>query len=152
MPDPPARLAQPRSPTENVVISMQAFAGPLPSPDILQSYENAFPGSAERIISMAEAQSDHRRAMERMAAQTSVEKMRLDYREGKRGQYCAVTVALTFIVAGVVVAKIGQPWAGAILSAGGVCLQALVSTFVRGRQATPQKPDSQDRVNKRSKK
>lgn len=31
-----------------------AFQGPLPSPDILQGFENVLPGAAERIMKMAE--------------------------------------------------------------------------------------------------
>ncbi len=42
-----------------------AFVGPLPPPEILSKYEDAFPGSAERIFKMAENQADHRRNMEK---------------------------------------------------------------------------------------
>ena len=40
------------------------YWGPIPLPAILEGYENVAPGSAEKIISNAMAQSDHRRNLE----------------------------------------------------------------------------------------
>lgn len=37
------------------------FVGPIPPPDILQGYDNILPGLADRIVSMAEAEGNHRR-------------------------------------------------------------------------------------------
>lgn len=47
------------------------FSGPLPSPDILAGYEKTFPGAAERIISMAEAQAAHRQRIEHISVSTN---------------------------------------------------------------------------------
>ncbi len=41
------------------------YGGPLPHPEILKGFESVVPGSGERILSMAEAQLQHRHAMER---------------------------------------------------------------------------------------
>lgn len=41
------------------------YSGPIPPPDIIKDYENILPGSADRIISMAEKQADHRRDIEK---------------------------------------------------------------------------------------
>lgn len=46
------------------VQSVQHFQGPLPPPQALVQYEAALPGCAERIVSMAEEQAAHRRALE----------------------------------------------------------------------------------------
>ena len=35
-------------------------AGPLPPPEILREYDQALPGLADRIVSMAEGQANHR--------------------------------------------------------------------------------------------
>ena len=40
------------------------FSGPLPSPEALGKYEQICPGSADRIIKMAEGQAAHRQALE----------------------------------------------------------------------------------------
>lgn len=44
----------------------QEFSGPIPPPNIIAGYENTIPGSADRIIRMAEQQSSHRQQMELM--------------------------------------------------------------------------------------
>lgn len=40
------------------------FTGPIPPPSIIEGYERVLPGSADRIIAMAEKQSEHRQKME----------------------------------------------------------------------------------------
>lgn len=49
------------------VISMQQvseFSGPLPHPGILEGYEKILPGSADRILTMAEEEANHRRQID----------------------------------------------------------------------------------------
>ena len=41
------------------------YSGPLPPPEMLVRYNDAFPGCAERIVAMAEKQSQHRQEMEK---------------------------------------------------------------------------------------
>lgn len=41
-------------------IRQESFSGPIPHPELLQKYDEVKPGFAERIISMAERQLDHR--------------------------------------------------------------------------------------------
>lgn len=41
-------------------IKQESFSGPIPHPELLQKYDEVKPGFAERIISMAERQLDHR--------------------------------------------------------------------------------------------
>src|SRR5262249_35575316 len=40
------------------------YEAPLPPPNMMQAYEEILPGSADRIIAMAERQSVHRQGME----------------------------------------------------------------------------------------
>jgi uncharacterized membrane protein len=47
---------------------MTAFQGPLPSPDILKGFEDVLPGSAERIMKMAEKEQASRHSLERRYA------------------------------------------------------------------------------------
>ncbi len=42
---------------------------PLPLPQLLEGYERIVPGSAERILKMAEEQQTHRQRLERQALQ-----------------------------------------------------------------------------------
>ena len=63
------------SPSANAVLKAKliqlqqstSFSGPLPHPEILERYNSAVPGGAERIIAMAEKQSDHRMRLESSA-------------------------------------------------------------------------------------
>lgn len=73
MPDDQPGAPSPQQPMSSgdrgaVLRRTQSFAwtGPLPPPDILRAYENLLPGSAERIIAMAEKQSEHRRGIEKI--------------------------------------------------------------------------------------
>lgn len=43
----------------------QIYLGPLPKPEDLEKYNNIVPGSAERILSMAERQAMHRQELEK---------------------------------------------------------------------------------------
>jgi uncharacterized membrane protein len=38
----------------------EQFSGPIPHPNILESYNRILPGAAERILSMAEEEQKHR--------------------------------------------------------------------------------------------
>ena len=44
--------------------STEIFSGPLPPPEILEAYERVVEGSADRILTMAEDQSKHRKKLE----------------------------------------------------------------------------------------
>ena len=50
----------------------EEFSGPLPHPDILSRYDAITPGAADRIISMAEREENHRHAMEEQALAAQV--------------------------------------------------------------------------------
>ena len=158
MNDPPANPLANQSvkrPGESILVQAASFAGPLPPPGLLKGYEDVFPGSAERIISMAEKYGDHRRAMEVRAAELAAEQMRRDYSEARMGQLCGLAVTLAIVGAGAWVALEGHPWPGATLGGGGVVLQTLVTTFVRGRikgaptEQTPNSPPPQQKAAKR---
>lgn len=48
-----------------VALAVREFSGPIPPPESLAGYEKTLPGSADRILKMAEKQSEHRQAMEK---------------------------------------------------------------------------------------
>lgn len=53
------------------------FCGPLPPPEILQQYNEILPGAANRIITMAEEQSSHRRILESKVINSDIINSRL---------------------------------------------------------------------------
>jgi len=59
----PVAHPPPQPVTENRVISAQ-WSGPMPPPSTLREFESVVPGSAERIVRMAELEQSHRHASE----------------------------------------------------------------------------------------
>lgn len=102
-----------------------SFSGPLPHPEILQKYDEVYPGAAKIIIEMAKSQSEHRQDLERRVIGS-------DIRNSKMGLIFGFIVGFTGIVAGVYIISIGQVIAGSVLS--GFTLVSLVGTFVYGSQ------------------
>lgn len=47
------------------MLASASWSGPLPPPNVLAKYNDAFPGCSERIVSMAEGQMRHRQRQER---------------------------------------------------------------------------------------
>lgn len=43
-----------------VGIVQSSFAGPIPPPEVIKGYESVLPGSAERLMKMAEKEQQHR--------------------------------------------------------------------------------------------
>ncbi|MEO7142948.1 MAG: DUF2335 domain-containing protein [Bryobacteraceae bacterium] len=108
-----------------------SFAGPLPPPSILASYDAVCPGSAERILAMAERQSAHRQELERIYTNANVEEMHLGFREAQRGQVFAFLISVAFLAVGAYVSVHGQPWIGVVL--GGMGLTSIAASFIEGR-------------------
>jgi len=54
------------------VIKSEAFSGPIAHPRHLREYEDILPGSAERIVSMAESAQGHNQAMESKVVSATV--------------------------------------------------------------------------------
>ena len=77
---------------------------------------------------MAEKETSHRHDMER----STVDKV---FREARTGQILGFWIGLSVIIAGVVVAVLGAPWAGATISGGTVI--GLVTVFIIGRRHPP---------------
>jgi len=48
------------------------FEGPIPHPIILEGYERVLPGAADRILTMAENQAQHRQQMESSVVQSNI--------------------------------------------------------------------------------
>lgn len=54
------------------VYASEEFSGPLPHPVILERYERTLPGAADRILAMAERQSEHRRHIEERVLKANI--------------------------------------------------------------------------------
>jgi len=93
---------------------------------MLAAYDEVVPGAAERILAMAEAQSGHRREMEKTVIEG-------DSRRSWLGLVLGCVVALIFIAAGTVVAVYANATAGATIITGTVV--SLAGVFVYGQKS-----------------
>ena len=113
----------------------EQFQGPIPPPQILAGYEKLLPGSADRILCMAEKETAHRQIMETKAIDAEIEGLRNEAKDIKRGQICGLIIGITALLSGTYTSITGYPWAGSFIGAGGVI--GLVSAFIVGRKDAP---------------
>jgi uncharacterized membrane protein len=97
--------------------------GPLPPPDLLKQYDEVVPGAAERIISMAENQAQHRQELEASVIRT-------DNLKSILGMVFGFVIALVGFGGGLYAAFAGQPFWGGAVSIG--TLTSVVIAFIYG--------------------
>ncbi len=107
------------------VLVSERFSGPIAHPRHLREYEQIAPGSADRIITMAEKRNDHHIDMERKLSQAEID-------DRKLGMICGAGLFALLIACALVAALFTlDGWiSGAFLTAtvlGGVGL------FIKGR-------------------
>jgi uncharacterized membrane protein len=118
--------SQTRESENGVIVSRtRRFVGPLPPPEILAHYNEIVPGSAERILVMAEKQSQHRQTLEAKVITSDITK-------SKMGLWFAFILGLVSLGGGVFLIYIGRTIAGSIFS--GVYLVGVMSVFIYGSQ------------------
>jgi uncharacterized membrane protein len=117
--------------------SASSYSGPLPSPEHLRGYEEVLPGSADRILTMAEKQSDHRQEIEKDAVKGGA-------RRSWWGLWLGfvISVLVLGLSGGLIVA--GYQVAGTVL--GSVDLVSLASVFVIGRVEQRREREAKDQA------
>jgi uncharacterized membrane protein len=118
------------TPSNLKVATYTEISGPIPAPQILQQYNSIVPGAAERIIRMAEKQSDHRMYLERKVIDSGILK-----------SYFGMIIATGIAVYGLYIAKEisinGNPWAAGIIAAldlGGLISVAIYNGLVQKKE------------------
>lgn len=122
--DPPSEEALPAEPGPeegSQLIRAEAVyfrQGPLPDPREIERYEQAFPGSADRIFRMTESEVSHRHGTE------------------KRGQYIGGGIAALGLIGGFTLIAWGHDLAGVALTVSGIApiVYAFLRTGQRGRR------------------
>ena len=113
--------------TRQVITSVSKFfSGPLPPPEVLAGYNDAFQGAAERIVIMAESQLKHRQEIESTVVKSNC-------RNEMVGQIIGAVLTGIAILGGIYLAAHDKPLSGfgVIL----VDLATLAGIFVYTRQA-----------------
>lgn len=116
---------------------IRQFAGPLPSPDMLQEYENTHPGLADRIVTMAESEQQHRHQLETKNVEGIIKK-------DTRAQIIAFLITCLITMTSALLIYTGHPVLGSLF--GGATLVALVSLFLGNKQRETKK-DRQEQTN-----
>jgi uncharacterized membrane protein len=119
------------------VSASSSFSGPLPPPDILAKYDLVVPGSAARILAMAETQSRHRRSLERIVVIG-------DSRRAWAGLWTGFTLGMTGLIVGGFLGFYGQQVAASVI--GGGALASLVSVFVIGTKSRQQERSKKAKI------
>lgn len=107
-----------------------SFSGPLPKPEDFAKYETVQQGAANRILSMAEKQQEHRIACEKMIVEENLLK-------NKRGQYLGALIALVCIGASVALGLLGHDTLAGII--GGATLLGAIVVFVLNKEPREEK-------------
>lgn len=105
------------------VVSTSVYSGPLPPSVEMEKYEAICPGAADRILRMAEKQSDHRQSIEAATIET------MNRRSILGVIFAFIITIAAFILAGVCF-YFGHAKAGVGIF--GVTLATIVGTFIYG--------------------
>jgi uncharacterized membrane protein len=101
------------------------FSGPLPPPEILKGYNEIIPNGADRIVTMAEKQSDHRMELEKTAIKEQL-------KQSGRGQKYGLFIGVFGILVAGFLAYTGHDWVAGIF--GTSTIVGLVAVFVLGKK------------------
>lgn len=115
------------------VLQAAAFSGPLPPPSMYEQYEVVLEGSADRILSMAEKEQQHRIDWEGKALESASG-------ETKRGQWLGFLVVIICLGSTVYLSAHGHEWVAAVIA--GSCAVGLVGRFLQGRSSGGTSPPS----------
>lgn len=117
----------PQTPSQSpaqFVVQQQSFAGPIPPPQVLEAYERTLPGSADRILKMAEEQSQHRQRLEQQVVAKNLTAQ-------ARGQHYAFGLSALLFGGSIYLLANGIQIGG--LSTLVLAVAGIVSTFIYGR-------------------
>jgi uncharacterized membrane protein len=118
-------IKKPPAEKKTAIFAAAAYSGPLPDASQFQAYEMTLPGAADRIIKMAEKESEHRHKKEDKALNGMIWNERL-------GMLCAFILSLLLIVGGFYVVLKGNTVGGTILT--GMPIAVIAIAFIRGRK------------------
>lgn len=109
----------------------EQYSGPIPHPRIMRGYEEICPGAADRILTMAEKEAEHRHSIDDTC-------VKADSRDSLLGIVSALILGVTTVIGGIVVIikvpAIAGTISGTLITGAG--LGGILGTFLRGTKAT----------------
>jgi len=103
----PERREPPGEPGTGEQVLMGRWSGPLPPPAALEQFERASPGAADRILTMAEREEEHRQDLERIMVSSEI-------RSRNRGQFLGFLIAAITLIGGIWLVYEGKDWPGLV--------------------------------------
>ena len=122
------------------VSMMQVYEGPIPLARELDHYDKVLPGSADRILTMAEEQSKHRRRMEDEMLGASIKAERA-------GQFFGFVIFLSAVILGFTLIILGKDIIGLVSLLGAV--GGIIGLFVYNRQDEKEELKKKNNVTKK---
>jgi len=113
----------PNKTKRNIIAQFASYSGPIAHPALVREYEAILPGAAERILTMAEAEGNHRRQQESKVINCEVKCK-------ATGLWLGFVIGLVAVAGSCAVAIFSSPAAGAALGIGSIA--SLVGVFVYG--------------------
>lgn len=120
------------------------FSGPLPHPDTLQKYEQICPGAANRIIKMAEGQTNHRQKLESRVVDSNI-------RNERKGMHYSFILTGGFMLIGGVLLMFDKQAAGYLSLFGPVIFQAGNYGYKKYKEQQVPKKNDKDMENEKKK-
>ena len=108
----------------------ETYSGPLPQPQAMNAYEDALPGAADRILTMAEQKAEQQRRMEQGTLALAELEIHSAYRQSFLGLVFGAVVAVVIVAGGAYMAFLGHAEAGAGVIGGTIV--GMAATFVYG--------------------
>jgi len=110
--------------TKIAYLEAQSFQGPLPPPSLFGQYDQILPGSADRILSLAEKEQAHRQKWES-------EVLNAQKSEISRGQWMGFGLSIFALTIAFLCAYFGFPIVATVCIS--TVLVGIVTAFLRGR-------------------
>lgn len=131
------------SPGNHVIATHQTvthYQGAIPHPDILRGMDDLVPGTAARLIKLAEDESDHRRKLDVMAMDANIaaqqqqsalalQQSKAVFRSDLMGQIAGLIVCIFSIAGAIFLGLEGHEWLGATIAA--IPTAAIIKAFSR---------------------
>ncbi|MDE0185605.1 MAG: DUF2335 domain-containing protein [Candidatus Poribacteria bacterium] len=90
-----------------LVESFEQYSGPIPHPQVMKDYQEISPDIVERILTMAEEESNSRRLLEERVIENS-------HKQIVGGQRGALILGISGLAAAVAIAYFNPSWGGAV--------------------------------------
>ena len=106
------------------IICQEYYEGPVPHPKIIREYEAVLPGSADRILKMAEKQQEHRIVLETKNIDNHL-------KINRRGQIFGFVVFILGIILSLIFALLDMKTFAGIFATGTVVV--IITLFINGK-------------------